>query len=104
MSYILPMEDILEATWEFLSGVEQSLWYDEDDEQRADAFSPASFGQDAYVLSPADSQNAYVLSPADSQNAYVLSPDAHVLSPGPFERLVVSDWEIASRMEEFGAR
>ena len=87
------MEDILEATWEFLSGVEQSLWYDENDEQRADVFSPASFGQDAYVLSP-----------ADSQNTYVISPDAHVLSPGPYERLVVSDWEIASRMEEFGAR
>jgi len=104
MSYILPMEDILEATWEFLSGVEQSLWYDENDEQRADVFSPASFGQDAYVLSPADSQNAYVLSPADSQNTYVISPDAHVFSPGPYERLVVSDWEIASRMEEFGAR
>ncbi|KAJ4334975.1 hypothetical protein N0V87_006468 [Didymella glomerata] len=79
-SYILPMEDILEATWEFLSGIEQSLWQDGDDEGEADVFSPASFGQDAYVLSPG------------------------VLSPGPFERLVVSDWEMASQMEEFRAR
>lgn len=85
MSYILPMEDVLEATWEFLSGVEQSLWQDGDDEGEADVFSPASFGQDAYVLSPG-----------------VLSPG--VLSPGPFERLVVSDWEMASQMEEFRAR
>lgn len=80
MSYVLPMEDILEATWEFLSGVEQSLWHDGDDEGEADELSPASFGQDAYVLSPG------------------------VLSPGPFERLVVSDWEMASQMEEFQAR
>jgi hypothetical protein len=75
MSYILPMEDILEATWEFLSGVEQSLWQDRGDEEDADVFSPASFGQDAYVL-----------------------------SPGPFERLVVSDWEMASEMDEFRVR
>ena len=74
-SYILPMEDILEATWEFLSGVEQSLWQDGDEEEEADVFSPASFGQDTYVL-----------------------------SPGPFERLVVSDWEMASEMEEFRVR
>lgn len=80
MSYILPMEDILEATWEFLGGVEQSLWQDGDDEGEVDVFSPASFGQDAYVLSPG------------------------VLSPGPFERLVVSDWEMASQMEAFQAR
>lgn len=75
MSYVLPMEDILETTWEFLSGVEQSLWHDEDEEEESDTFSPASFGQDAYVL-----------------------------SPGPYERLVVSDWEMASRMEEYGTR
>ncbi|KAH6612760.1 hypothetical protein C7974DRAFT_84934 [Boeremia exigua] len=76
MSYILPMEDILETTWGFLSGVEQSLWQDGDEEEgEADDFSPASFGQDAYVL-----------------------------SPGPFERLVVSDWEMASQMEEFPVR
>lgn len=75
MSYILPMEDILEATWEFLSGIEQSLWRDEDGEEDPDVFSPASFGQDAYVL-----------------------------SPGPFEKLVMSDWEMASQMEEFRAR
>ncbi|KAF3005969.1 hypothetical protein E8E13_010308 [Curvularia kusanoi] len=74
MAYVLPMLDIMEATWEFLSGVEQSLWYDEDDEEGADVFSPASFGQDSYVI-----------------------------SPGPYERLVVSDWEMASRMEEFSA-
>ncbi|KAJ4987839.1 hypothetical protein SVAN01_06719 [Stagonosporopsis vannaccii] len=75
MSYILPMEDILETTWEFLSGVEQSLWQDEDEEEEPDVLSPASFGQDPYVL-----------------------------SPGPYERLVVSDWEMASQMEEFGMR
>lgn len=75
MSYILPMEDILEATWEFLSGVEQSLWQDDDDEEEGDDFSPASFGQDAYVL-----------------------------SPGPFQQLVVSDWEMASEMEKFRVR
>lgn len=75
MSYILPMEDILEATWEFLSGVEQSLWQDGEDDEETDVFSPASFGQDAYVL-----------------------------SPGPYERLVVSDWEMASQMEEFDMR
>ncbi|KAF2624404.1 hypothetical protein BU25DRAFT_160890 [Macroventuria anomochaeta] len=75
ISYVLPMEDILEATWEFLSGVEQSLWQDGDEEEEADVFSPASFGQDAYVL-----------------------------SPGPFERLVVSDWEMASGMDEFRVR
>ncbi|KAF9692261.1 hypothetical protein EKO04_009774 [Ascochyta lentis] len=75
MAYILPMEDILEATWEFLSGVEQSLWQDGDEEEEGDVFSPASFGRDAYVL-----------------------------SPGPFERLVVSDWEMASEMNEFRAR
>ncbi|KAF1924406.1 uncharacterized protein M421DRAFT_281875 [Didymella exigua CBS 183.55] len=80
MSYILPMEDILEATWEFLSGVEQSLWQDGDDGGEADVFSPASFEQDAHALSPG------------------------VLSPGPFERLVVSDWEMASQMEEFRAQ
>ncbi|KAJ8115283.1 hypothetical protein OPT61_g3037 [Boeremia exigua] len=51
MSYILPMEDILETTWEFLSGIEQSLWEDGDEEE-ADVFSPASSGQSSYVLSP----------------------------------------------------
>lgn len=75
MAYILPMEDILEATWEFLSGVEQSLWQDGDEEEEADVLSPASFGQDTYVL-----------------------------SPGPYERLVASDWEMASQMDEFGMR
>lgn len=80
MLYILPMEDILEATWEFLSGVEQSLLQDGDDEEELGVFSPASLGQDAYVLSPG------------------------VLSPGPFERLVVSDWEMASQIEEFRVR
>ncbi|KAJ4337658.1 hypothetical protein N0V95_008287 [Ascochyta clinopodiicola] len=76
MTYILPMEDILEATWEFLSGVEQSLWQDGDEEEgEGDLLSPASLGGDAYVL-----------------------------SPGPFERLVVSDWEMASEINEFRAR
>lgn len=76
MTYVSPMEDILEATWEFLSGVEQSLWQDGDEDQDAkDPFSPNSFGEDAYVL-----------------------------SPGPYERLVVSDWEMASEMNEFRAR
>lgn len=78
-SYILPMEDILESTWEFLSGVEQALWDDRDNEVEeevgVDIISPAPFGQDAYVL-----------------------------SPGPYEQLVVSDWEMASQMEEFRAR
>lgn len=78
MTYFLPMEDILEATWEFLSGVEQSLWQDGDEEQDAgDVFSPDSFPS---------------------------AGDAYVLSPGPFERLVVSDWEMASEMNEFRAR
>lgn len=95
MLYILPMEDILEATWEFLSGVEQSLWQDGDDEEEADVFSPASFGQDAYILSPG------VLTPGILGSGV---PSPSVLSPGPFERLVVSDWEMASQMDEFRAR
>lgn len=85
LSYVLPMEDILEATWEFLSGVEQSLWQDGADEDEADVFSPASFGQGAYIVSPG-------------------VPSPGILSPGPFEKLVVSDWEMASQIEEFRAR
>ncbi len=68
LTYVLPMEDILETTWEFLSGVEQSLWQDEGDED--DVFTPESFGKDAYVLSPGTG---------------------------------VSDWEVASEMNEFHA-
>lgn len=76
MVYVLPMEDILEATWEFLSGIEQSLWQDEDEtEEDRDEISPGSFAEDAYII-----------------------------SPGPFERPVVSDWELASAMNEFHAR
>ena len=90
MSYILPMEDILEATWEFLSCVEQSLWQDGDEDEGADMFSPASFG-------PASFGQA-------SFGPTSFGQDAYVLSPGPFERLVVSDWEMASQMEEFRVR
>lgn len=73
--YVLPMEDVLETTWEFLSGIEQSLWQDEDEtEEDRDEMIPESFTEDAYVL-----------------------------SPGPFQRLVVSDWELASEVNEFRA-
>ncbi|KAJ4309342.1 hypothetical protein N0V94_008978 [Neodidymelliopsis sp. IMI 364377] len=75
MAYVLPMEDVLETTWEFLSGVEQTLWQGEEEEEDGDMFSPASFSQDAYVL-----------------------------SPGPFNNPVVSDWEMASVMNEYRAR
>jgi hypothetical protein len=31
LNYFLPMSEILASTWEFLSGVEQDLWEDDDD-------------------------------------------------------------------------
>lgn len=32
MNYYLPLDELLASTWEFLSGVEQDLWDDGDDE------------------------------------------------------------------------
>lgn len=76
IKYVLPLEDILETTWEFLSGVEQSLWQDEDEDEEAG---------DGDLLTPASFQDAYVLSPGFGNGS------------------LVSDWEMASVMNEFRA-